>query len=125
MTDEGTVEEIARLEKLLQEAKRMAGVADNHSHAAITVNAGGVGVIVACVACALMFGINVGLAVMIANHDRKIDDLDHKITAAYMMAPQLNPENTNGNTNHYDAQTQAPAKTAAGTDAAQEKEVSP
>lgn len=123
MAGDDLVAEIARAESVLARARAATGMTTTGGAATITVNAGGVGVIVACVACALMFGINVGLAVMIANHDRKIDDLDHKITAAYMMAPQLNPENTNGDTNHPDTQTQAQG--SSGQDAAKEKEVTP
>ena len=58
----------------------------------INLNAGGVGVWIATTACAVMLAVNIVLVVILADHSRKIDDLNHYINAIYMMAPQLKPE---------------------------------
>lgn len=66
--------------------------ATNSSHSTITFNAGGLGVWLAASACAVMLAVNMVLVVVIASHDRKIDDLSHYLNAIYMIAPQLKPE---------------------------------
>lgn len=92
MTDEDIVEEIARLEKLLQEAKRMAGVADNHSNATINVNAGGVGVFVCCGLVAFLAGMSIPLYFEQRDQQRQIDDMTHYLNAIYQQAPNLKPK---------------------------------
>jgi len=58
----------------------------------ITVNAGGIGVYVAVTCCAVMLAVNIFLAAMLINHDRKIDRLNDYVTAAYMVSGKQ-PEN--------------------------------
>lgn len=68
----------------------VAGNSGNQS--TITLNAGGLGVWIAVSACAVMLAVNMVLVVLLVNHDRKIDDMEHYINAIYMMAPSLKPE---------------------------------
>jgi len=84
-------EKIARLERAVD---KLAHALPNNSgnQSTVTLNAGGVGVWMAVTACAVMLAINVALMVLIVNHDRKIDDLEHYINAIYMMAPGLKPQ---------------------------------
>jgi hypothetical protein len=58
----------------------------------ITLNAGGVGVWVAVTACAVMLALNLALMIVLVSHDRKIDQLNHYLSAIYMVAPGLKPE---------------------------------
>lgn len=58
----------------------------------ITLNAGGMALWLAVSACGVMLAVNLCLAVMLINHDRKIDDLRHVLNAIYMMAPNLKPK---------------------------------
>jgi hypothetical protein len=58
----------------------------------ITLNAGGAAVWVAVSACAVMLAMNCALMVLLVNHDRKIDDMEHYINAIYQAAPQLRQE---------------------------------
>lgn len=66
------------------------GNAGNQS--TITINAGGAAVWIAVSAAAVMLALNLALIVMLVNHDRKIDDLEHYINAIYMLAPSLKPQ---------------------------------
>jgi|SRR6478752_7145369 len=83
---------VKRVNRTLDKVDDMAGLANNRNTAKIEVNAGGIGLAFALAACALMLGINLGLAIMVVNHDRKIDELNNYLNAIYMMAPHLKPE---------------------------------
>lgn len=93
----------ADLEQLAQIADRFDRAVDRLGEAlakqsphaiqsTITLNAGGVGLWVAVSACAVMLAVNMGLAILVLNHDRKIDDLSHYLNAIYQLAPSLKPE---------------------------------
>lgn len=64
----------------------------NNSRAEIHINAGGVGVWIAITCCCVMVAISILLGLMVINQGRKIDDLNAYLTAIYMMAPSLKPE---------------------------------
>lgn len=72
------------------EALNKPGNTGNQS--TVTINAGGAAVWIAASAVAVMLALNLALMVMLVNHDRKIDDLEHYINAIYMLAPSLKPQ---------------------------------
>lgn len=47
------------------------------------------------------------MLVLFVNHDRKIDDLNHIVSAIYMVAPELNQRNSDGNSDHRDPASSA------------------
>ena len=86
-------DEIQRFERAVARfSEALASSSNSGNQSTITLNAGGVGVWIAVSACAVMLAINVALAVMLVNHDRKIDDMEHYINAIYQAAPQLKPK---------------------------------
>jgi len=86
-------DEIQRFERAVARfSEALAASSNTGNQSTITLNAGGVGVWIAVSACAVMLAINVALAVMLVNHDRKIDDIGHYVQAIYMVAPQLKPK---------------------------------
>lgn len=80
--------EIARCEALLAKAKLLAGQTVTGGTATITVNANGIGLTVALIVCAFMAGMNLVLVGMLIDHSRKIDDLNHYLTAIYADQPK-------------------------------------
>jgi hypothetical protein len=69
-------------------AKALSGFnAGNQSH--INVNAGGLGVWIACTACAVMLAVNVFLIVLYVDQQAQIRQLGEYLQAVYMMAPSL------------------------------------
>lgn len=64
----------------------------NNNRTEVHINAGGIGVWIATSACCVMLAINIGLGVLLVNHDRKLDELNNYLNAIYMMAPHLKPE---------------------------------
>lgn len=85
---------------LLEEARALRmSMGHGASNATITVQAGGIGVMLAVGACALMLAINVMQLVDRARLDSEIRELraadkdhDNHLSAIYMMAPHLKPE---------------------------------
>jgi len=92
MDDKPTVDEIARLERAVKALGEVMQPANSGSQSTVTINAGGVGVWIAVTASVVMLAVNMVLVVLLANHDRKIDELQDYVHAIYMMAPQLKPE---------------------------------
>jgi hypothetical protein len=94
MADEmsGAAEELRRLERAVDLFTAAAPHNRIGNQSTISVNAGGVGVWLAASACAVMLAANLALVAMLISHDRKIDDLRHHLTAIYMLAPHLTPE---------------------------------
>lgn len=64
----------------------------NNSRAEIHINAGGIGVWIATTCCCVMLAISILLGLAVINQSRKIDELNAYLTAIYMMAPSLKPE---------------------------------
>lgn len=64
----------------------------NTNAANITVSAGGIGVWVASTACCVMVAVGIILAVNIHTQQRQIDDLKDYLSAIYMQAPHLKPQ---------------------------------
>jgi hypothetical protein len=58
----------------------------------MTVNAGGVGVWIACTAAAVCLVATLFLGGIVWYLARVVDDHRHQLNAVYMMAPQLRPE---------------------------------
>lgn len=89
-------EDMARLEaavnKFADTAAKLSHNSGNQS--TITFNAGGIGVWLAVSSCAVMLALNMALLAAVMNHDRKIDDLRHVLSAIYMIAPSLQPPAT-------------------------------
>lgn len=88
--DESLVESTAKLVKAVESFQSMrtpTTVGSSH----VTINAGGIGVAVALIACALMLGFNLSLQAILASHDRKIDRMQDHLSAIYMQAPHLRP----------------------------------
>jgi hypothetical protein len=92
MDDNVSVDEVARLERAVKALGEVMQPANSGNQSTVTINAGGVGVWIAVTAAAVMFAMNVALLVMLVNHDRKIDDMEHYVNAIYMLAPQLKPK---------------------------------
>ena len=86
-----TAAEIARLEQLLADAKRLAGIRTTNT-ATININAGGWGVMVCCCLFAFTAGLCIPLYLTQRDHDRRIDDLSHYLQAIYQEAPKLRPK---------------------------------
>ena len=57
------------------------------SNVNFTMNAGGL----VTAACAFMLGVNIVLCAIVIKDSLKIEDLDDKLSAIYMMAPHLKP----------------------------------
>ena len=81
-----------RFEQASERLAKALSQGNSGNQSTITLNAGGIGVWMAVSACFVMLSVNICLAVILINHDRKIDDLEHYIQAIYMMAPSLKPE---------------------------------
>lgn len=64
----------------------------NNSRAEIHINAGGIGVWIATTCCCVMLAISVLMGLMLIDQSRKIDELTAYLTATYMIAPGLKPE---------------------------------
>lgn len=82
----------------------------NTSKSEINVNAGGVGVWIATTACLVMLAVNIFLVALLSMHNRKIDDLNHIVSAIYMISPGLKERIENGNPDHRDATSPAPTE---------------
>lgn len=87
------VEVAARFEQASERlAQALSNTGNSGNQSTITLNAGGLGVWLAVSACGVMMAVNICLAVLLVNHDRKIDDIGHYVQAIYMIAPQLKPK---------------------------------
>lgn len=85
-------DELRRLEVMVDRFRDAMPANRIGNQSTITLNAGGVGVWIAVSACAVMLAVNMALLALLVAHDRKIDDLRHHLTAIYMLAPHLKPE---------------------------------
>ena len=85
---------------LLEEARALRmSMSNGTNNATITVQAGGLGVIIATGACVLMLAINIMQLVDRTRLDSEVRELraadkdhDNHLSAIYMMAPHLKPE---------------------------------
>ncbi len=77
-------------ERLEKATRNLAGNSGNQS--TITLNAGGIGVWIACTCCAVMLACNVFLVGLYLDQQSHIRDLDSFLAAIYMQAPYLKPE---------------------------------
>lgn len=97
---ENTLEKVRRdLDALLPRSASNAAV--------ISVNAGGVGIWICAFFSVITFLMFCVMLVLFVNHDRKIDDLNHIVSAIYMVAPELNQRNSDGNSDHRDPASSA------------------
>lgn len=77
-------------QRLESAAKALHGFnAGNQS--TIQINAGGIGVWLACTACAVMLAANLFLIALYLDQQQQIRQLGEFVTATYMMAPHLKP----------------------------------
>lgn len=88
---------VTRVHKTMDKIDRMAGVASTNTNgtqnnATWNVNAGGVGVWLCVTASAVMFSLTVVLGVLFIDLSRKYDRMQDHLSAIYMMAPQLKPQ---------------------------------
>lgn len=71
-------------------------VAGNSATSTIHVNAGGIGVWISATACVVTLSVVLVVGVMQMNRDaaqdKRLSDLDDYISAIYMMAPHLKPD---------------------------------
>lgn len=58
----------------------------------VSINAGGVGVWISALAAVVCFVLAMVLMLLFVDQSRKIDDLRHHLTAIYMQAPHLKPQ---------------------------------
>jgi hypothetical protein len=78
-------------ERLERAARTLSGFnAGNQS--SIHINAGGMGVWLACTACAVMLAVNLFLVALYIDQQQQIRQLGEYLQAIYMMAPSLQPE---------------------------------
>lgn len=97
MIDSADIEQFtAAVERLTEVVDKLNATTLSGNQATSTVTVGDRGVMAAIVACGVMFGMNLSLLVMLNAHDRKIDDLNHYISAIYMAAPHLKPVGEGG-----------------------------
>lgn len=96
---EGSLEQdMDRLEDLLSQAGRITGGprSTTNGSATVQINAGGVAVWVAATACAVALSVSlfsgVVLGLLYVDHSRKIDTLSDYVSAIYMQAPHLKPD---------------------------------
>lgn len=94
--DEMTREVSGLREELPQWLKQI----HNESSSRIEVNAGGLGVWISATCCAGMLGIGIFSAIVIVDQQRQIADLQHYLSAIYMQAPHLKPEEQSNGDNH-------------------------
>ena len=94
MFDKQEVDEV--LERIEKAGNSLNPASNSVGNSIINVNAGGIGIWVTVSACALMFVMNIfliiGMGLIVLNQSRKNDELASYITAIYMMAPQLKPQ---------------------------------
>ena len=64
----------------------------SNSTSTIQVNAGGIGVWLAVTCCLLAVLAVVFMSLVVLDQRREIDDLNHHLTAIYMLAPHLRPD---------------------------------
>lgn len=82
-----------RVSELKDAVERISNHRDgsqNVSH--INIAAGGVGVWAAVTCCAVMLSLNMVLALMFLDLNRKYDRMQDHLSAVYMMAPHLKPK---------------------------------
>lgn len=95
-------------ERLERAVKTLSGF-NTGNQSTIHINAGGIGVWLACSMCAVMLACNVFLAVLYIDQQRQIASLNEYLAAIYMIAPDLKPkEEDHGNRR----QDPAPTETA-------------
>jgi hypothetical protein len=88
--DPGDMERLARaVDRLQQSSDRLHGLGNN---ATITVSAGGAGLWIAVTCCAVMLALSIGLGIGVVVLFQKYDRMQDHLSAIYMMAPQLKPE---------------------------------
>ncbi len=103
MDDELSLSEIVRLERAVKALGDVMQPVNSGSQSTVTINAGGVGVLISSVCCAVMFTITVigGFVGAVAYSELKRDFQevreDQRATKAYLQgiwqqAPHLNPE---------------------------------
>jgi len=111
-TPEGaSVELIVALNRLNDRIEAMNRPGANQT---VTLSAGGFGVWVSglcALVCFLMFCVILTLWV---NHDRKIDDVNHIISAIYMISPEIKEIIQDGNPNHSDPAADSKPAAASG-----------
>ena len=81
---------LERAAERLEQASRNMGNTGNQS--TITLNAGGIGVWIACTCCAVMLACNLFLIALYVDQQRQIASLNEYLAAIYMLAPSLKPE---------------------------------
>ena len=64
----------------------------NSSHATISVNAGGVGVWIACSLCCVMLVANLFIVALYIDQQAQLRDLNAYLQAIYAQAPHLRPK---------------------------------
>ncbi len=74
-------------ERLEKATRNLAGNSGNQS--TITLNAGGIGVWIACTCCAVMLACNVFLVGLYLDQQRQISSLNDYLSAIYVQAPAL------------------------------------
>lgn len=91
-------EQIGAFERNAEEIKRalsqMQGNRGMQNITVLTANAGGAVVALMALIAAFLCGLVVALGISVIDHGRKIDRLQDHLTAVYMMAPHLKPEET-------------------------------
>ena len=87
-----SVELVVAMNRLVDRMDRMEQGRTPASHAEVSVSAGGVGVWIATMSAVVCFLMTMVLLVLYVDQSRKIDDLGDYLSAIYMQAPHLKPE---------------------------------
>lgn len=80
----------ARLEGV---AQHLPSIRQGGNQSTVTINAGGIGVWVACTCCAVMLACNLFLIALYVDQQQQIRDMGDYLAAIYAQAPHLKPEN--------------------------------
>lgn len=86
-------DEVTEMKTAVAELARSLGIPVGNGNAVstITVNAGGIGVWIASICCAMMLGMAIVGGALILDQQRQLSDLHDYLAAIYAQAPQLQP----------------------------------
>ncbi len=79
----------ALVERMERAGAALTGTGNAVGSSNVTINAGGIGIAAALIACALVVGLNIAMLLTYADQARKIDRMQDHLNAIYMQAPYL------------------------------------
>ena len=79
-------------ERLELASRNLATPPANSNQSTVTLNAGGIGVWIACTCCAVMLACNLFLVALYVDQQSQLRNLHEYISAIYQAAPYLKPK---------------------------------